>query len=72
MKSRKGISLLLLIGCSALILGLSAGSAAGQQAQPLVFRSQVVFDEQFMGMEVFRMLVPKDWKFEGGITLEFL
>lgn len=38
---------------------------------PLLFRSQVIFDQQFMGMEVFRMLVPKDWVFNGGITWNF-
>jgi hypothetical protein len=44
---------------------------AAQGQAPLVFRSQVVFDQQFMGMEVFRMLVPKDWNFSGGITWNF-
>jgi hypothetical protein len=53
--------------------------AASQQApskptppsQPLVFRNQVVFDQQFMNMEAFRLLVPKDWVFNGGITWNF-
>lgn len=45
--------------------------APAQQSGPLLFRNQVVFDQQFMGMEVFRMLVPKDWKFDGGITWNF-
>ena len=40
-------------------------------SQPLVFRSQVVFDQQFMNMEAFRFLVPKHWIFSGGITWNF-
>jgi hypothetical protein len=40
-------------------------------SQPLVFRNQVVFDQQFMNMEAFRFLVPKDWVFNGGITWNF-
>jgi hypothetical protein len=41
------------------------------QAQPLIFRNQIVFDPQGLGLEVFRMLVPKDWVFNGGITWNF-
>ena len=40
-------------------------------AQPLVFRSQIVMDPQGLGLEVFRLLVPKDWVFNGGITWNF-
>jgi len=64
----------LLLLCGMLLIG-SAGvrpgslcAASGQQTEPLVFRNQIVFDQQFMGLEVFRMLIPKDWRFEGGIT----
>lgn len=38
---------------------------------PLVFRNQVVFDQQGLGLEYLRMLVPKDWAFNGGITWNF-
>jgi hypothetical protein len=53
-----------------------ATSQAGQQpaaqgGAPLVFRSQVVMDPQGLGLEVFRLLVPKDWIFNGGITWNF-
>jgi len=41
------------------------------QGQPLVFRNQIVMDPQGLGLEVFRMLVPKDWDFKGGITWNF-
>jgi hypothetical protein len=40
-------------------------------SQPLVFRNQIVFDQQFMNVEAFRFLVPKDWAFSGGITWNF-
>jgi hypothetical protein len=40
-------------------------------SQPLVFRNQIVFDQQFMNLEAFRLLVPKDWIFSGGITWNF-
>jgi len=67
----------LLLLCGMLLIGSSGvrpGSlcaASGQQTEPLVFRNQIVFDQQFMGLEVFRMLIPKDWRFEGGITWNF-
>jgi hypothetical protein len=41
------------------------------QGQPLVFRNQIIMDQQFMGMEAGRLLVPKDWLFNGGITWNF-
>jgi len=63
------------------LLGLSAGARAADtaragdspqnQSQPLVFRCQVVMDRQGLGLEAFRILVPKDWTFEGGITWDF-
>jgi hypothetical protein len=45
--------------------------AAAAPDPALVFRSQVVMDPQGLGLEVFRMLVPKDWRFEGGVTWNF-
>ena len=39
--------------------------------QPLVFRNQTVFDQQGLGLEVLRLLIPKDWIFSGGITWDF-
>jgi len=44
---------------------------AGQGGAPLVFRNQIVIDQQGLGLEVFRMLVPKDWAFNGGIAWNF-
>jgi hypothetical protein len=38
---------------------------------PLIFRSRVVFDQQGLGLEAFRLLVPKDWVFNGGVTWNF-
>jgi hypothetical protein len=52
--------------------GQPQGAPAPQpQSQPLVFRNQIVMDPQGLGLEVFRMLVPKDWIFDGGITWNF-
>ncbi len=45
---------------------------AAQAGPPLVFRNQVVFDQQGLGLEVLRMLVPKDWAFSGGLTWDFM
>jgi hypothetical protein len=45
--------------------------APAPQGQPLVFRNQIVMDQQGLGLEVFRMLVPKDWIFNGGISWNF-
>lgn len=47
--------------------------AAPQTApsQPLVFRGHAVVDQQGFGYEVFRMLVPKDWTFSGGLAWDF-
>lgn len=53
---------------------VAAQTKAGQAAplvQPLVFRNQVVVDQQGFGYEVFRILVPKDWNFAGGVTWDF-
>jgi hypothetical protein len=43
----------------------------GTGGAPLVFRNQIVMDPQGLGLEVFRMLVPRDWIFNGGITWNF-
>jgi hypothetical protein len=37
-------------------------------AAPLVFRGHAVVDTQGFGSEVFRMLIPKDWTFSGGLA----
>lgn len=42
-----------------------APAASGHQ---LMLRKQVVVDQKGLGYEVFRMLVPKDWNFSGGIN----
>ncbi|NTV81042.1 MAG: hypothetical protein HGA24_06430 [Candidatus Aminicenantes bacterium] len=40
-------------------------------SQPLVFRAHAVIDQQGFGYEVFRMLIPKDWVFAGGLAWDF-
>ena len=41
------------------------------QGQPLIFRNQVIMDRQGLCLEAGRLLVPKDWLFNGGITWNF-
>jgi hypothetical protein len=65
----KCISTLFLSGICLFLSAVSPGAA--QQNQPLVFRNQIVMDRQFLGMEAFRLLVPKDWTFSGGVTWNF-
>jgi hypothetical protein len=44
---------------------------AAPSQQPVMFRNHAVIDQQGFGYEVFRMLVPKDWTFTGGIAWDF-
>ena len=78
----KHLSAVVLVGLSAVLIAAPARPQAPPQAQPgqpsaapggapLVFRNQVVFDQQGLGLEYLRMLVPKDWAFNGGITWNF-
>ncbi|HDT14067.1 MAG TPA: hypothetical protein ENO03_06890, partial [Candidatus Aminicenantes bacterium] len=46
-------------------------AAASSPAQPLFFRVHAVVDTQGFGYEVFRMLIPKDWAFSGGLAWHF-
>jgi hypothetical protein len=55
---------------SVILIAAPARTQAPPQAQagaPLVFRNQIVFD-QGLNLEYLRMLVPKDWVFDGGVT----
>jgi hypothetical protein len=36
--------------------------------EPAVLKTQIVIDTQGAGGEAFRLLVPKGWRFEGGLT----
>jgi hypothetical protein len=75
------VSLTLFPQAQALAPQVPAPQAQAPQAQgrsspransaPLVFRNQIVMDQQGLGLEAFRMLVPKDWIFNGGITWNF-
>jgi len=49
----------------------TAPQTASGASQPLVFRAHAVVDQQGFGYEVFRMLVPKDWTFSGGLAWDF-
>jgi len=48
-------------------LSCSKKSQGGGSLPPLQFRTQVCIDRSGTGIEAFRMLVPKEWTFEGGI-----
>lgn len=63
---------------SVLLLALLLGTACTASPEPkaagqhqLILRQQVVVDQQGMGFEAFRMLVPKDWSFAGGISWNY-
>lgn len=49
----------------------AAISSRGQGGDALLFRNQAVFNQQGLGLEVFRLLIPKDWVFSGGIAWNF-
>ncbi len=57
--------------CLVMLLAAASAGPGGQKDQPLLFRSHVVNDTQFMGLEVLRMLIPKDWVFDGGLIWNF-
>lgn len=78
----KRLAAVFLVGLSAVLIAAPTQPQVPPQARPaqpsaapggapLVFRNQVVFDQQGLGLEYLRMLVPKDWAFNGGLTWNF-
>jgi hypothetical protein len=57
----------------AVLVGVACTASPAPEAgkHQLILRKQVVVDQQGLGYEAFRMLVPKDWSFAGGITWNF-
>jgi hypothetical protein len=57
----------------ALLLGFtcSEGIAATAQNQTLALKKHVVIDHKGFGYEAFRLLVPKGWHFEGGVSWNY-
>ncbi|MEN6311332.1 MAG: hypothetical protein ABFD80_07325, partial [Acidobacteriota bacterium] len=51
-----------------LVVASAFPQTGGPGNQPLVFRNQVIMDPQGLGLEAARLLVPKGWVFDGGIT----
>lgn len=53
----------------ALLCALAGGVCAlsARAAEPLMLRTQIVMDSQGMQEEAYRLLVPKDWRFDGGV-----
>ncbi|MGC2195841.1 MAG: hypothetical protein WA628_14285 [Terriglobales bacterium] len=58
---------LLLFLASLVVVACTAEPAAQSSKHQLLLRKHVVVDQQGFGCEAFRMLVPKDWTFQGGI-----
>jgi hypothetical protein len=54
-----------------LAVACTSGPAADAGKHQLALRKQAVVDQQGLGMEVFRMLVPKDWNFQGATNWNF-
>jgi hypothetical protein len=78
----KRLAAVSILGLSAVLIAATARPPASppagpeqavsaQAGAPLVFRNQIVFDQQGLGLEYLRMLVPKDWAFNGGIVWDF-
>lgn len=65
MKKSGWMILFLLLGGLASTAWLSGQEAQGRKVEPLVFRSHSVVDQQFLGMEVFRMLVTGTGNLKG-------
>jgi hypothetical protein len=55
--------------CFALLgfTGIHLGYAAGEHQGAVRFKMLRYIDQQGIGMEAFSMLIPADWKFQGGI-----
>jgi len=49
----------------------SGGGGGSITANAIKFTTFSYVDQQGIGIEAFRMLVPSDWKFQGGITWRF-
>ena len=49
--------------------GEAANSGSATDQKPTMrFRTEICVDRTGTGTEAFRMLIPSDWKFSGGIT----
>jgi hypothetical protein len=55
----------------ALFAAAACAGATGTGKHQLVLHKYVVSDPQGLGGEVFRILVPKEWKFSGGVSWNF-
>jgi hypothetical protein len=58
--------LAILTAAAVLLAGVSA--AEGAPPRSMRFHKQVVMDKQGFNMEAFRLLVPDQWRFQGGVT----
>jgi hypothetical protein len=61
----RSLSLLFSAFCISL-LGFAAAPA--RAAEPVVLQTRIVNDDQGMNEEAFRLLVPKGWRFDGGVA----
>jgi hypothetical protein len=66
---RKLTTLFICVAAASSLLVPSCGkkSGTGSLLRPLQFKTQVCIDRSGTGIEAFRMLIPKEWVFEGGI-----
>ena len=51
-------------------LGFS-GIACSAESQQMLFRKQIIIDHKGFGYEALRLLLPKTWKFKGGISWNY-
>jgi hypothetical protein len=63
-----------ILGCTPIFAQTAPWATLLPKAQggdPLAFRNLIVFDQQGLGLEAFRLLIPKDWIFSGGVIWNF-
>jgi hypothetical protein len=67
MSNRNARYALIILLSALLILSCGKKKNAGISLPSLQFKTQVCIDKSGIGIEAFRMLIPKEWEFEGGI-----
>lgn len=59
----------LAVAILALLVGIACAAFAAQTARhQIILHKYVVTDQQGLGGEVFHLLVPKEWRFSGGVS----
>ncbi len=65
MKNSMNIFIIIVFGL--ISMPYCQGQSKSKQSRVMKFKTLTYIDEQGTGIEAFRMIIPSDWKFEGGI-----